>query len=486
MRRAVAILALALPLAAAACGGHPVAFRAAPPVTHLRDDAPIPLPRPRPVIEPVVFVNAYVRQPLVDALDPTRTPYAQDVNAIDQVLRSSWFDPPPAERLIAVGPPHLPVRRIDERHFADARGLRWHLVIDPAARPNTESAAAVIAARLFRRLGYLTPESHRLSTEQVAALKLPKGRTAAAVLALGIPLGATDPTGTRSDDDNDRIAHEDRRTLRALGVLAHWLDLPRLGPRELTDVYVGSPGRGYVLHLVGGLSHSLATTRLGAATPVVTAAGTVHGDPWMNLITLGLYHPQRRRSDEATLRALPPRLGSDLSLRDPFPPVERSTPADDYWITKRLAALSVAEITAAVAAGGLPEDVARHLVSALDARRAELARRHFARVSPVEVALFDATRLTLVDLGVTQAGVVPAQVRYDVRVTDRDDHALRATETLHTRDGEFAVNVAEALRRSKYVIVHVTARRNGAPTPEPAQFHLATDGVRARVIGVRH
>jgi len=47
----------------------------------------------------------------------------------------------------------------------------------------------------------------------------------------GKPIGGPPFTGTRPDDPNDRIPHEQRRDLRGLASIFAWLDAGRSHPR---------------------------------------------------------------------------------------------------------------------------------------------------------------------------------------------------------------------------------------------------------------
>src|SRR5262249_38994844 len=75
------------------CSYRPARFVDRPPVTEVKDDAPVPVPRRWSTIEPLVMAELYVWRPLGSALDTERYPDARDVNAMDEVPRSSWFSP---------------------------------------------------------------------------------------------------------------------------------------------------------------------------------------------------------------------------------------------------------------------------------------------------------------------------------------------------------------------------------------------------------
>jgi len=81
-----------------------------------------------------------------------------------------------------------------------------------------QTGAAAVASRLMHALGYRVAEAHITATEdgrRVLATRWPGG----------IDLGPTPIRDTRPDDPNDRVPHLERRTLRAMKLVAAWLAL---------------------------------------------------------------------------------------------------------------------------------------------------------------------------------------------------------------------------------------------------------------------
>src|SRR5688572_24404022 len=220
------------------CAGYrPARFADHPPVAYIRDDAPIPLPSPQRLTELEYLSNTYLRTPIAGALDLTRVPEAGDVNAADEVPVSSWYGgwDATAVRLSydIDGPPQPPFRTVigatltsdDGLRVFDARGLPYELFRDPRELPESSTAAAAVAARLVRMLGYRTPETwvidvargdfvegrrHVDDDESIEAFledgPAPDGtayRVAATRWPPGLDVGYTDAFGTRSDDPND-------------------------------------------------------------------------------------------------------------------------------------------------------------------------------------------------------------------------------------------------------------------------------------------
>lgn len=482
MRARSLFIALAL---AAGCSYRPARFADRPPAGEVSDMHPIPLPPRTPFIEPVYLSDVYLRRPLADALDAERYPHAADVNSFDEVPRSSWWQPLPLEvealeRSYAVtGPPVPPLRAVEAAsevvRVRDARGRSFVVRTDPANAPKTRAPAAAIASRLVHALGYFTPEVW-LTPDGDAALHWP----------VGITLGPTAGSGTRPRDDNDRILHENRRTLRALGVVAAWLDLDDLGPSRLLDVYVGSPPEGHVRHFVVGLHAALGASSFGSGKPDETAAGIVRGDALTNLWTLGLARPPRARPNpERTLRALSSDVPTELRLARPFEPALRLLPADGYWIAKRIAALPGAFIERAVACGELEPEVSAHVIQALEARRRTIARRFMNGVTPLEHVALERGLLELEDRAITLGHAGAGNTRYQVRFLDDAGALVHGELWVRPSRSRVAIGLPPSVLAEPYFVVQVVAWRGAVELPRAFEAHVSTRGT-PHVVGLRH
>lgn len=481
-----------------ACGYRPARFHDRPAVTRAGDDRPIPVPRRNAFVEAFYLSDVFLRRPVVDALDAERFPYAKDVNSLDQVPPSSWFSPIAlqpeafAREYSVEGPPRAPVR-IEARGRAlvltDSRGKDYRLIRDHRDRPEVATAASLIASRLVRAVGYLTPESWRVDPVVVG---LPQGpgpggeRWVALRWPLGIELGPTDMTYPRDDDPNDRASHRDRRTLRALGVLAAWLDLRDLGPSRLVDAYVGRPGRGHVRHFVVGLEDALGAAALSPRSERRSAVGPVEGDAFANLATLGLARPrQRDTSPEGSLRAFRAEIGGRYQLGHPYEPVDRLLPSDGYWIAKRLTRIPSSLIESSVRAAGFSDPALElHVIRSLEARRRTLSADWFARVTPCEVEAISGRTLLLSDEALLARFAASSESRYDVRFLGDDGKDLTPARSVIARAGQIEIRVPELDRN--VIVVHVTAVRGGAPAPRAMEAHLRFDGSSLRLVGIRH
>ena len=428
-----ALVAACLMACLAACAvSRPARFLDAPAVEDVRDQGPIPIPKRRDPIKETVLSEAYVERPIVQALDPKRAPEAGDVNALDQVPRSSWLsadategageleaDPdvtePPAPPFRLLDGPA--VTREDALAVMDARGRRFELWRDPPDRPEMATGGAAAASHLLRALGYATPGVWAADVaradfvlhdagDNVALLGLfhhgppavtGRFRVAATRWPIGVDLGPTPATGTRSDDPNDRVPHEDRRTLRALRLVFGWLGMTDAGSQVLRDVYLGAPGSGHVVHYLAGLGGALgADAVVRALTPRDDDSDLADRNVWITLATLGLYHPKPRLTPERW-----PSVGEyretwapdQFQTSPPLVPIDRASPADLYWAAKRISSVPTTAIVRALDAGHYHDDSARALLGELVRERQRLAVRWgFAQVTPCEVERLEPAR----------------------------------------------------------------------------------------------
>jgi hypothetical protein len=231
---------------------------------------------------------------------------ARDINSIDEVPDSSWFtnrigpyqtgQPQVTTDAIARGP--IAGAPPDPSHWVligektsgvhpgfrarDARGETWFIELDPKTNPEGATAAVTIATKFFWALGYnqvetfLTTFDPKLATiDPAAKVRRPSGkktsftwddlhsiletaarnpdgtyRIVAGRLIPGKILGNFRFNGTRSDDPNDIVPHEDRRELRALRVFGAWTNLTDLKAGNTLDTLITTPenGRGTVRH----------------------------------------------------------------------------------------------------------------------------------------------------------------------------------------------------------------------------------------------
>lgn len=486
-----------------ACGYVPPRFSDRPPVWQVADDRPITLPRRRRFTQKLYYSDAYVRRELVGALDPARTPYAVDVNALDEVPRSAWYrgvanTRDPLAGYQRDGPPVAPFRPSSVRSAAaiegawvvtDARGLRYELQSEVPGRSEMRSAAAAICSRLVWALGYRTPEvwiARAPDGERVSATRWPPG----------VDLGPTLVTDTRSDDPNDVLSHVDRRTLRVLGMVAAWLRFGRLDPQMIRDVYVGPGGRGHVQHQLLGFGNALGVDALLEVEEQAADPDRQDTNFFYRLATLGLSPkppaPQAQ-SRWLSLGQLDERVvPDDYRPSPPYEPLDRLIGADAYWLAKRLGEVSGQTIDRAVRAGQLSSAQAEHRLGLLlRARRLQVIAFGFGQTTPAEVVRVaarpgGAPRLLLVDLAIGRGLASNATSRYDVSFLDSDGAELAPPVSVRPNGSSVAVPLPRQWAEGSYLVVRASVVRGEIGAPRPLEVHLLRDQQNARILGVRH
>ncbi len=236
------------------------------------------------------------------AVDPSGA--AVNVNAMDEVPDSSWYtnrlsrgpldretllrgacgDEPPLD---PAGPWTITDAKPNGANpgfiIEDAEGRKFLLKFDSTSQPERATSADVMGSRLYWAAGFSTPCNRvvffdkdilsigdgatakvggeevpmtwaMLATAFEKATRLPDGRFrgASSQFLPGRPLGPWRYEGTRSDDPNDVIPHQDRRELRGAYVLAAWIN--HFDSREQNTLAMwiregeGDDAPGYVQH----------------------------------------------------------------------------------------------------------------------------------------------------------------------------------------------------------------------------------------------
>ncbi|MGK4000678.1 hypothetical protein [Sorangium sp. So ce1024] len=484
-----------------------------------------------------------------------------NVNSVDEVPDSSWFtnrigrrpmtaeelvrgpcgdrtldpDAPDGSWVIDMGKPNgaNPGFRINVAGVG-----KFMLKADTAEQPERATGATAIAARLYHAAGfwapcdsvvYLKPSVLKLSPgltvtdnsgisrpfdqaalDGVLAKAAKRGDRVRMVASRWLPGRALGPfryEGTREDDPNDVIPHEDRRDLRGGRLLAAWLNHFDSREQNSMDVWLAededdkdaSPGhvRHYVIDLGDcfgsewdweGISRRLGHAYYFDAEHVL-----------LDFITLGI--PERpwdraRRDPQGDIFG----FFSDRDFRPeawrggyPNPAFARMTELDGAWAARTLARFTPELIEAAVRTGDFTEP--RHttyLVDKLLRRHRAIMERYLTRLSPVaDVAVASPGELCGVDLARRTGVARPQELRYDAALYAGDSLALRARPSVRPApDGRVCLTLPHIAADggaaddapSRYAIVDLL---NGQ-APGPLRVHLYDLGPRRgyRLVGI--
>ncbi|MDF3068110.1 MAG: hypothetical protein K0R38_3711, partial [Polyangiaceae bacterium] len=380
------------------------------------------------------------------AVDPAGP--ATNVNSLDEVPDSSWFENRLGVRRMTAeevtrGPcgdkvldPNAPdgTWTIDKGKDNGANpgfrvnieGLgKFMLKVDTDDAPDRATGATAIASRIYHAVGYhsacdtvvyfrpsllkLKPGLTVTNNEGVtrpfdqagldevlksASQRNGLVRMVASSWLPGKPLGPYRYEGTRDDDPNDVIPHEDRREVRAGRLVAAWLNHFDTREQNTMDVFLSadknqkdSPGyiRHYIIDMgdcfgsqwaVDGISRRLGNSYIFDGSHVgedFITLGTIER-PWEKAqLTGGIFgYFSARHFDPQEWRG-----------EYPNPAFMRMTEQDGAWMARILAGFDDELTTAVVKVGQFDTISERYLTETLIARRKAILQRYFAKVSPI-------------------------------------------------------------------------------------------------------
>jgi hypothetical protein len=435
-------------LALAGCAGS-ARFPLKAPLARDDDQAPF-AQAPEEYYSPFAWdgANYMVFHPIARffAVDPAGG--AANVNALDEVPDSSWFENRLGARAMTpeevsrgpCGDKVLDPNGADGSWTIDKgkdnganpgfrvniEGLgKFMLKTDSELEPDRATGATAVAARFYHAVGYYTA-CDSVVYFRPSLLKLKPGltvtnnqgvtapfdrarleeilkqashrnglvRMVASSWLPGKPLGPYRYEGTRDDDPNDVIPHEDRREVRAGRLVAAWLNHFDSREQNTMDVFLPvdkkrKDGPGYVRHYIIDMGDCFGSQwtvdaisrRLGNS--YIFDGGHVGED----FITLGTVERPWERAQ------LLGGIFGYFSARDfdpqawrgeyPNPAFMRMTEQDGAWMARILAGFHDELIAAAVKVGQYDTVSERYLTATLVSRRRAILRRYFARLSPI-------------------------------------------------------------------------------------------------------
>lgn len=255
------------------------------------------------------LIDKSLLRPLARSFYLPLTPKAYNVNAVDEVPNSSWFqnrlglhEITPEE--MALGPcAGLPPLDTDgpwqvfaakpngasPGFFVESAQGRFMLKFDGEVQPERNTGADVIASKFYWAAGYHAPcneivyfsediltiaedattedgfgEKKAISSADVirvlaSASRRKDGtlRATASRFLPGRPKGPFKYQGRRADDPNDHVPHEYRRELRGSKIMAAWLHHHDAREQNTLDIWVEDQGRTYIRHYMLDFSDCL-------------------------------------------------------------------------------------------------------------------------------------------------------------------------------------------------------------------------------------
>jgi hypothetical protein len=514
---------------------------------------------PEPYVSPLVWdaVDNSVFRPLarVFAVDPAGR--ATNVTALDEVPDSAWFTnrmgvrKPTREELLRgacdasallEGETAAPGSWVIDKGKPNGAtpGFRirigkqkFMLKTDQESQPERPSAASAIGAAMYHAVGFNT------SCEQIVyfdprVLALKPGLTAtdnsgverpfdakalqdvldhatkrgslvrmqASAWLPGYLLGPFRYEGTRDDDPNDVIPHEDRRDLRGARLLAAWINHFDAREQNTMDSWIAlnpeesDSSPGFIRHYYLDTSDSFGSEwdwdgisrRLGRSYLLD------FGDIGFDFVTLGT----TRRPWERAARTSGFEEFGYYHYRDfdpdawkneyPNPAFSRATEHDNAWMARILSRFDRADLEALVTLGKFSREThAAFLVEALEQRLRRIVDRYLYRLSPVaDVRVEGGGRVCATDLARRRSVGTKRAFRYSAVAYRKSGTRALRVEAL--AEGKLCIGLPHEGGSnppsdvSRYVVVHLA---NGASTfPLLAHFYDLGPGRGYRLVGL--
>ncbi|HZI79459.1 MAG TPA: hypothetical protein VFD69_08095 [Vicinamibacterales bacterium] len=468
---------------------------------------------------------------------------AGNLNTVDEVPDSSWFTNRAGARPltaldVANGPdttggPADGVWTIRSSKsdgvtpgftVMDCEGQVWFLKFDPRGYRGMTTGTEVAVTKLMWALGYNVPENHiaYVSPEQLiigsTAKFTPKSgrkrpmrrgdldellstvdreadgsyRVVASKALAGKPVGRIRFYGTRPDDPNDVVPHEDRRELRGYGVFAAWLNHVDAKAINSLDTLVTENGRSFVRHHLIDFGSTLGS---GGVAPADYWAGSQYllepGSTGRRLVGFGFNRPAWNTAAfyEAPAVGRLPQSSRDFDPAQWKPRVPNraflQARADDrFWAARKLVALRAEHLRAAVMAGEFGDPVSEaFLIRTLTERRDAIARAYLTAVNPIaDPVLGTDGTLTFQNVAV-DADVARAPQEYRAQWFVFDNATGDTTSLGETASRSTTVAVPASLPARAGAYVKVQLRSIGAmnpawETPVDAYFRMVEGGWR--------
>jgi hypothetical protein len=286
-------------------------------------------------------------------------------------------------------------------------------------------------------------------------------------------------TGTRSDDPNDIVPHEDHRELRGLRVFYGWLNNTDAKAKNTLDTIVDENGRRFVRHYLIDFTAAMGTDGVDKKDARLGHEYFVDLKPTaVQMATLGIYVPRWMRAHYPHLIGVG-RFGfsvfepKDWKPNYPNPAFDLMDRDDAFWAAKQVAAFTDEEIRAVVKSGELSDPVAAGWVAkCLIERRDRVVRAFLAGTAPLDRFRVEEGRLRFTDLQ-------PSSERWTIRWSTFNNQTGIATP-LSALEGP-DVNAAVAAAPNTEFLVADVAAGAGASS---VRVYLRRDGHSARVVGL--
>ena len=513
-------------------------FRSDDPLWEDPDRLSIPQPTERPLSKTIDLFQKTFRKPKRGERQ------AQNINSLGEVPNSSWFTNRMSRRTMTVeelvrGPDQGDVPDMSKPwkiigaktegitpgfRIRDASGEVYFIKFDPIHWPQMATSTEIIGTKFFHAFGYNVPENYlvrwqpeyevdpgaEVIWESAQVTQLTRGyvrdvledvpqrpdgsiQVVASKSLPGRPIGPFDFQGTRSDDPNDIILHQDRRELRAYRIFTAWLNHNDSDAVNTLDMYfTDEQGNSFVKHNLidfGTIMGSGATQpharRVGNEyyiefKPALKSAATlgIWDRPWRNV---------KYRNYESIGRFESNYLQPEEWKPDyPNPAFDKMQLQDALWATRTVMRFSNEAIRALVETGQHDDaSAADHLVATLIERRDKIVRYYLSQINPLNgftVSRADGKRnLNFTNLGI-EAGLASA-CRYEYQ-WHRFDNKTETSSELGSPSESSQTVVPIPVRDAPFQMVRISTVCADQPAWRSSVDVYLRNGATPTVVGV--
>jgi len=537
------------------CANAPFAgirFRNQPPVWRVNDRTNVATsPADRKYYRAYYHVDSFIVRRLTRVLDVPAPSRALDINSVDEVPDSTWFtnrigvrvlsldelrrgpnrDPNPVESL----PWKITGAKVGGTSVGfvieDSKGDKYLMKFDARSAPELETGAHIIAHRIAWACGYNVPEDY-VGYIRRTDLVIPAGahkkdvlghkttltaddldrilatvahaddgtiRVLASRYLPGKPIGPYAREGTRSDDPNDLIPHERRRSVRGQVPIFSWLNHTDMQEDNSLDSYGGDSETHYVTHYLIDFGKSLGVMGLlGGWNTIGYTFRVDAGKALVSLLGLGLVDRDWDHVSAPTLRGIGLyesanyHPGSWRENAPYWPHLDKDT-ADAFWGAKILIRFTREQLAAIVGEARFTDPRATEYMTRILVERQRITARYwFGKIAPLDDFTIepdgDGARVCFDDLMVSYGlADVAAGTRYHADAVDYDGRSTGWSRTARAdRRGKACFDgLVPPTSHAGYTVVRIRLQRSARFLPT-MYVHLARgDAGALRLVGLR-
>ena len=322
-------------------------------------------------------------------------------------------------------------------------------------------------------------------------------RVTASRYLTGRPTGPFRYYGTRSDDPNDVIRHENRRELRGLRLFAAWTNHDDTRAHNTQDSWVEDDGRHYIRHHLLDFGSTFGSGSVDLQLPNLGFHYWLDMDEVRrSLVSFGLRTPKYRTVHWPNFPAYesvgrwesqsfePQQWKNDY----PNPAFVRMTDRDAFWAAKIIMRFTPEELLAIVETGQLSDpEQERYFHQVLVERQQKSADYYMSRVNPLDEFEVSEDGLRFANLS-ERYGFAEAGTRYEMSwsVYDNDtDTTLALTDATTRIDTLLPLPGNTLPAGDTYLLAEIRSRHDAFPAwNRPLRVYLRPTVGTFAVVGI--